>query len=162
MSKSKFSAEEQQTLITLPWIAGAAVSECDKVGGAREEAKEGEALQSAVAACFLHYQTKTKENFSSNEAKAFDFEKAESLLAKAAEEALALHASKDAANLDLYKKLVLEVSFGVAMAYGAGRGGKGPRVSDKELSMIKKIADVLKATHLFEEVQKDAEAHAPK
>jgi hypothetical protein len=157
---SKWTDDERLTLITLPWIAGAAVSECDKAGGARETAKESDALNSAVSASFLGFQVKTGENLS-GEPRTFDFEQADSLLAKAAEDAIALIEKESTEKQDLYKKVVLEVAYQVAMAYGAGWRGRGQKVSDKEKAMVKKIAELAKASHLLEAVIKDAEEHAP-
>ena len=41
---SKFTAQERSSMITLAWLAGAAVSVTDVVGGARAEAREGGAV----------------------------------------------------------------------------------------------------------------------
>ena len=60
--KSKFTADERTKLVTLAWLAGATVSECDKAGGDRESAKEADALKTAVTRCFLAYQVRTDEN----------------------------------------------------------------------------------------------------
>ncbi len=156
-SKSKFTAHERQQMCTLAWIAGAAVSVTDQVGGVKAEAREVEALRSAVTKCFTLYQAKTSENFSTEEPSTFDFDKAESLLAPLAQEVVAMLEQKDTPeNIDQYKRGVLDVACQVAAAYGAGFLGRGDAVSAAETAMIDKVAHALKATHLVESVKADA------
>ncbi len=155
--KSKFSAQERSLLITLPWLAGAAVSECDKVGGIRATAREMEVLGKAVAAAFTGYQIRTEENLSTEPA-TFDFEQAEAQLFQTCPQVLALLEQKDtAANIDHYKTVVLEVAHAVAAAYGSGFLGRGEKVSQAESALLDKIAQALKATHLLEAVKKNAD-----
>ncbi|MBI2390114.1 MAG: hypothetical protein HYV09_11050 [Deltaproteobacteria bacterium] len=154
---SKFTAEERRQMCTLAWIAGAAVSVTDQVGGIKAEAREVEALRRAVAKCFTVYQTKTNENLSAEEPSTFDFDKAESLLGHAAEQVLAMLEKKDTPqNVDIFKKGVLDVAFQVAAAYGAGFLGRGDAVSASESAMIDKVAQALKATHLVDAVKAEA------
>lgn len=154
---SKFTAEERQQMCTLAWIAGAAVSVTDQVGGIKAEAREVEALRRAVASCFTAYQLKSGENLSGEEPSVFDYDKAESLLGPAAEGTLAMLDKKDTPeNIDVYKKGVLEVAFQVANAHGAGFLGRGEAISATESSMIDKVAQALKATHLVEAARADA------
>ncbi len=154
---SKFSAQERREMCTLAWIAGAAVSVTDQVGGIRAEAREVEALRSAVAKCFTVYQLKTTENFSAEEPSTFDFDKAEALLAPSAQSVLAMLEAKDSPeNVDHYKRGVLDVAYQVAAAYGAGFLGRGEAVSTTESAMIDKVAQALKATHLVDAVKADA------
>jgi hypothetical protein len=154
---SKFSAAERQQMCTLAWIAGAAVSVTDQVGGIKAEAREVEALRTAVAKCFTGYQLTTNENLSGEEPSVFDFDKAESLLVASAADVLAMLEKKDTPeNVDQYKRGVLDVAFQVAAAYGAGFLGRGDAVSASETAMIAKVADALKATHLVESVRADA------
>ena len=144
-------------MCTLAWIAGAAVSMTDQVGGIKAEAREVEALRTAVAKCFTVYQLKTTENLSGDEPSTFDFDKAESLLAPAAADVLAMLEKKDTPeNVDHYKRGVLDVACQVAAAYGAGFLGRGEAVSAAETAMIDKVAQALKATHLAESVKADA------
>ena len=154
---SKFSADERQKMVTLAWIAGAAVSVTDQVGGIRAEAREVEALRTAVSKCFTVYQTKTNENLSGEEPSTFDYDKAESILASKAQEVLDMLEKKDTPeNVDLYKRGVLDVAYQVAAAYGAGFMGRGEKVSAAENAMIDKVAQALKASHLLESVKADA------
>jgi hypothetical protein len=155
--KSKFSAQERAMMITLPWLAGAAVSECDKVGGIRATAREMEVLSKAVAAAFTAYQLKTDENLSA-EPSTFDFEQAEAQFFQSCPQVLAMLEPKDtAANVDHYKTVVLEVAYAVAAAYGAGFLGRGEKVSQAESALLDKIAQALKGTHLLDAVKKNAE-----
>jgi hypothetical protein len=154
---SKFTAQERQQMCTLAWIAGAAVSVTDQVGGIKAEAREVEALRSTVAKCFTVYQIKTTENFSAEEPSTFDFDKAESLLGPSAQDVLAMLEKKDTPeNVDHYKRGVLDVAYQVAAAYGAGFLGRGEAVSAAENAMIDKVAQALKATHLLDAVKADA------
>lgn len=154
---SKFSAQERQQMCTLAWIAGAAVSVTDQVGGIRAEAREVEALRRAVAKCFTVYQVKTGENLSGEEPSTFDYDKAESLLGPAAADVLAMLQKKETPeNVDHYKRGVLDVAYQVAAAYGAGFLGRGEAVSAAESSMIDKVAQALNAAHLVESVKADA------
>jgi len=154
---SKFTAQERQQMCTLAWIAGAAVSVTDQVGGIKAEAREVEALRRAVSKCFTVYQTKTNENLSAEEPSTFDFDKAESLLGQAAQDVLSMLEKKDTPeNIDIYKKGVVDVAYQVAAAYGAGFLGRGEAVSAVESAMIDKVAQALKATHLVEAVKADA------
>lgn len=154
---SKFTAQERQQMCTLAWIAGAAVSVTDQVGGIKAEAREVEALRRAVAKCFTVYQTKTNENLSAEEPSTFDFDKAESLLGPAAQDVLSMLEKKETPeNVDVFKKGVLDVAFQVAGAYGAGFFGRGDAVSAAESAMIDKVAQAMKATHLVEAVKADA------
>jgi hypothetical protein len=154
---SKFTAQERQQMCTLAWIAGAAVSVTDQVGGIKAEAREVEALRRAIAKCFTVYQTKTNENLSAEEPSTFDFDKAESLLGQAAQDVLAMLEKKDTPeNIDIFKKGVVDVAYQVAAAYGAGFLGRGEAVSAVESAMIDKVAQVLKATHLVDAVKADA------
>ena len=144
-------------MCTLAWLAGAAVSVTDQVGGIRAEAREVEALRTAIARCFTVYQTKTGENLSGEEPSTFDFDKAESLLGPAASDVLAMLEKKDTAeNIDLYKKGVLDVAYQVAAAFGAGFLGRNDPVSPAEIAAIDKVAGALKATHLVEAAKADA------
>ena len=100
---SKFTAQERSQMITLAWLAGAAVSVTDQVGGVRAEAKESEVLRKAVARCFTVYQTQTSENLS-GEPSAFDFDKAESQVVQACQDVLTMLEKKDTTeNIDHYK-----------------------------------------------------------
>lgn len=144
-------------MITLPWLAGAAVSECDKVGGVRAAAREMEALTKAVAAAFTGYQIRTDENLSSEPA-TFDWEQAEAQFFVSCPQVLAMLEQKDSKeNVDHYKTLVLEVAHSVAAAYGAGFLGRGEKVSQAESALLDKIAGALKATHLLEAVKKPSD-----
>lgn len=154
---SKFTAQERQQMCTLAWIAGAAVSVTDQVGGIKAEAREVEALRIAIAKCFTVYQLQTNENLSGEEPSTFDYDKAESLLGPAAQDVLAMLEKKDTPeNVDHYKRGVLDVACRVAAAYGAGFLGRGEAVSASENAMIDKIAEALKATHLVASVKADA------
>lgn len=155
--KSKFSPQERSMMITLPWLAGAAVSECDQVGGVKATARETEALRNAVAAGFTVYQVRTGENLSGEPA-TFDFEKADAKVYPAAQEVLAMLEAKDTAeNVDHYKLVVLQVALSVAGAFGGGFLGRGDKVSAAESQMIDKIAGALKATHLLDTAKKNLE-----
>lgn len=156
-AESKFTAQERKQMCTLAWLAGAAVSVTDQVGGIKAEAREVEALRIAVAKCFTVYQAKTGENLSGEEPSVFDFDKAESLLGPAAQDVLAVLEKKETPeNVDVYKRGVIDVALQVAAAFGAGFLGKGDAVSAAESAMIDKIAGALKASHLVESVKADA------
>lgn len=144
-------------MITLPWLAGAAVSECDQGGGARAAARESESLQKAVAAGFTGFQIKTGENLSQEPA-TFDWERAEPKLFEEIPKVLAMLEAKESAEVvDLYKMLVLDVAHRVAAAAGSGFMATGQKVSAAEAAMVDRIAGALKATHLLETVKKNAE-----
>ena len=151
---SKFTAQERRQMCTLAWIAGAAVSVTDQVGGIKAEAREVEALRRAVAEAFTVFQLQTNENLSGEEPSTFDFDKAESLLEPTAKEVLAFLVAKDTPqNVDVYKKGVLDVAYQVAAAFGAGFLGRGESVSATEVAMIDKVARALEATHLVDAVK---------
>lgn len=151
---SKFTADERKKMCTLAWIAGAAVSVSDQVGGVKAEAREVEALRRAIAEAFTAFQLKTNENLSGEEPSVFDYDKAESLLEPAAKEVLAILAAKETPdNADVYKKGVLDVAWQVAAAFGAGFLGRGEAVSATESAAIDKVARALEATQLLDAVK---------
>ena len=155
--KSKFSADERAKMITLAWIAGAAVSVADKEGGDKADAMEAAKLRDAVARCFTVYQTQTDENLS-GEPSAFDYDTAESKLASAADEVLAMLAERDTpTNIDHYKTAVLDVAYAVAAAHAPGFMGRGEKVSSIESAALDKVAAALKAGPLLQAVKTAAE-----
>jgi len=155
---SKFTADERSQMITLAWLAGAAVSVTDQVGGVKAEAKESEVLRQAVARCFTNYQAQTSENLST-EPSTFDFDKGEALFFERCKNVLDMLEKKDTPeNIDRYKTVVLDVAYTVAAAYGAGFLGRGEAVSQTENQMIDKIADAMKAKHLLDAVRQGATA----
>lgn len=153
----KFTTDERKLLATLPWLAGAAVSECDKVGGGAAFAKEMEVIRDAVYQWSQYYLLRTKVQLGM-EPNAFDFDKAEQEVFPMIQQAMALLESKDTAeNIDHYKRFVLSVAHAAAAAYGAGFRGGGPKVSSTETQMLDKLAQALKGPDILQSIVREYE-----